>query len=338
MARQKAGTEFARIARIERLLSGAPAPGVEVGIGDDAAVLRARGPLVWSIDAQVEGVHFERRWLPGDAIGYRSFMAATSDLAAMGARPVAALSNLALPARFGEGELTALVEGQARAAKQARCPIIGGNLSRASELSITTSVLGTAARPLLRSTARPGDELWLLGEVGLAAAGLAALRRRTRPRGAAVERCIEAWRWPRARLDAGARLALCAHAAIDVSDGLAGDAAHIARASQVCIAIDAAKLRAALAPELGRAAALLGLDPLELALFGGEDYALLATGPRARRPRAARPIGLVERGQGVCIDDTGARRALGASFDHFAPSRRKVSGSRAASPRRAGPR
>src|SRR5687768_13323953 len=123
MARQKAGSEFERIARIERILSGASVRAIELGIGDDAAVLRARGRLVWSIDAQVEGVHFERRWLPGDAIGFRSFMAAASDLAAMGARPLAALSNLALPARFGDRELDELVRGQARAAERARCPV-----------------------------------------------------------------------------------------------------------------------------------------------------------------------------------------------------------------------
>jgi thiamine-monophosphate kinase len=108
-----------------------------------------------------------------------------------------------------------------------------------------------------------------------------------------------------------------ASAAIDVSDGLAGDAQHLAKASQVRIVFDAALLQRALAPDLIRAAERLGRAPLSLALEGGEDYALLATGRSERRPRGAKAIGSVERGRGVLVLQAGKRETLSGSFDHF---------------------
>lgn len=316
-------SEFSRIARIARILSSGDvrASGVELGIGDDAAVLRAKGRLVWTIDAQVEGVHFRREWVDWEGVGYRSFQAAVSDLAAMGAEPLGAVANLSLPRRFADRDLEALVRGQARAARECGCPLVGGNLSRSDELSITTSALGTARAPILRSGARPKHELWLVGDVGMAAFGLAALSgrfSRSRSR-AAVDACLERWRHPRALLREGLALVGRARAAIDVSDGLAGDAAHIAHASGVRVVIDETRLRGALTNELERAAAAFGVDPLEFALNGGEDYALLAAGPSARRPAVARVIGSIEGGRGVVLRGArGKRRPLGKGHDHFA--------------------
>ncbi|MGC4090493.1 MAG: thiamine-phosphate kinase [Polyangiaceae bacterium] len=320
MAARKKVSEFARIARIERLLAAhgpKPSSTLELGIGDDAALLRLRGRAVWTVDTQVEGVHFDRRWLSLEDIGYRSFQAAVSDLAAMGAEPLGALSSLALPSRLSERELERVVRGQADAAADCGCPIIGGNLSRAGELSVTTSVLGSVRRPLLRGAARAGDELWLIGDVGMAALGLFALSRGVSRRSAAVRACIERWRRPRALLREGLELSRRARAAIDVSDGLAGDAGHIARGSGVSLVFDAERLQAALTSELVRGAALLGLTALDLALGGGEDYALLCSGPAGRRPRFARVIGDVERGNGVWLSVSGRRKKLAGSFDHF---------------------
>lgn len=324
----QAGSEFARIALIARVLSesAGAAPDIEVGIGDDAAVLRARGRLVWTIDTQVENVHFDRRWVGWESVGYRSFQAAASDLAAMGARPVGALANLTLPARFGDRELSAFARGQARAARETRCPLIGGNLSKGGEFSVTTTVLGRATSPLLREGARGSDELWLIGDVGMAALGLGVLGGRW-SRGArspAVRRCISKWREPRALIDAGLALVGRARAALDVSDGLAGDAAHLAEASRVRVVIDAHALRAALSADLVVAARSVGADPLELALHGGEDYALLAAGPARRRPRAARVIGRVERGRGVFLDVDGKLAPLSRGYDHFAPRKART--------------
>lgn len=323
MARSK-GTEFSRIELIERVLSEdrVPMRGVKLGIGDDAAVVQASGRLVWTIDTQIEGVHFDRRWADLESLGYRSFQAALSDLAAMGARPLGALSNLALPTAFSDADLARLVRGQAEAARECRCPLIGGNLAKGQELSITTTGLGRGKKPILRSGALPGDELWLVGELGMAALGLRALATRV-PKTASIRRCVERWQRPRALLAEGRRLVGRARAAIDVSDGLGGDAAHLAASSGVRIVVVEALLRAALHPDLVSAAKKLQLEPLAVALAGGEDYALLAAGPGARRGSGVRVIGHLERGRGVVLEcASGKRRRLGPSYDHFASSAR----------------
>lgn len=322
--RRSPGSELDRIATLTRLLAVAPTPGVELAIGDDAAVVRARGRLVWTIDAAVEHVHFELGGMPTQDIGYRSFQAAVSDLAAMGARPLAALSNLCLPRDLPDREFERLVCGQAEAGRELECPIVGGNLTRGAELSLTTTVLGEVAKPLLRSGAKPGDELWLIGRVGMARAGYLASERRRARSSAALRACVAAFRRPRALLAEGRGLVGRARAALDVSDGLAGDAGQLARASGVRVVIAAEQLRGVLTPELVRAAAELGRDALELALVGGEDYALLAAGAPRRRPPFAARIGWIEPGEGAELEleqDRG-RRSLGAGFDHFAPARR----------------
>lgn len=292
-----------------------------IGIGDDAAVLRSlREPLVWTIDTSVEGVHFLRRWLSLEQIGERSFHAAASDLAAMGAKPVAALSNLTIPRSSNGRAAVEIARGQARAARALLCPMVGGNLSRGSEISVTTTVLGTARRPLLRSGACPGDELWLLGDVGLAGAGREWLSRR-RSAGARKDMatCVAAFRFPRARIREGQSLIGPARAAIDVSDGLAVDARRLAKASRVRVVLDEQALSAALRPELLHVASALGRSPLDLALYGGEDYALLASGPARRRPRGAKVIGRIDKGRGTVLARAGGQqRQLESGFDHFA--------------------
>lgn len=306
------------IALLDKVLGAAPRRGVEVAIGDDAAILTSSGRRwVWTVDVNVEGVHFRRAWLSLADVGWRSLQAASSDLAAMGARPVAALSSLILPASFSRAELGALGRGQARAARELGCQVVGGNISRGRELSVTTSVIGEVTRPVLRSGAKPGDELWLVGEVGLAAAGLAWLAagaRTTRD----ARRCVEAWRRPRALIRRGLELSRRAHAAIDVSDGLGGDAATLARASGVRLVIEAEAVRAVLAAELVSVAERLGRDSLQLALSGGEDYALVASGPRRARPAWARAIGRIERGRGALLERRDGRLTpLAAGFDHL---------------------
>jgi len=295
--------------------------GVELGIGDDAAVLAIGGErLVWTVDAQVEGTHFERAWLGLDAIGFRAFQAAASDLAAMGATPLAALSALTLPRGFSGAELARLSAGQAEAARACRCPIVGGNVARGPLLTLTTTLLGTAKKPLMRSGARPGDEVWLVGEVGLSAAGLALLMTgRTGARAASTRRALSAFRRPRALLTEGARLAGIAHAAIDVSDGLALDTSRMAQASGCRLVLEEAALTQVLTPELLKLAESVGRSALDLALTGGEDFALVATGTARQRPAFARRIGRCERGRGGVWERADGRTArLTGGFDHFA--------------------
>jgi thiamine-monophosphate kinase len=282
-------------------------------------VLRAGAERwVWTVDGSVEGVHFDRRWLSLEDVGWRSFQAAASDLAAMGARPIAALCNLALPESTSRSELAALARGQAAAARALRCPIAGGNLSRSRELAVTTTLLGRAARPILRSGARPGDELWLIGDVGLARAGLLALERGVRV-GPALRAAVAAWRRPRALVTRGLGLVGRARALLDVSDGLGGDLGHLAEASGVRAIVERARIEHALPRTLARAARALGVEALDLALAGGEDYALLAAGPAKLRPRFARTIGRIERGRGAWLEGArGERVRLGPGFDHLA--------------------
>lgn len=312
--------EFERIASIARLMGTPSGRLVEVGIGDDAAVLRlGRHRVVWTVDSSVQDVHFRLGWLDEADIGWRSFQAAASDLAAMGATPIGALSALELPSGFAERALSKLVKGQRDAAKSLGCPIIGGNLAAAGALAITTTLLGQTKRALLRSSARAGDELWLVGEIGLAAAGLACLSGGARKiGGSAADRCVAAWRRPNALIERGRALVARAHAVIDVSDGLLGDAQHLADASRVAIELDADAVTAVLADELRVVARKLSRSALDLAVCGGEDYALLATGPRSRRPSWARWIGNVVDGKGIWWNRQGIRRrAQRRGFDHF---------------------
>jgi len=280
------GTELARIALLAKRFGGAHGlkgdARIDVGIGDDAAVLEpAAAPLVWTIDAQVEGTHFRLDWLGWEDVGWRSFMAAASDLAAMGAVPLAALSALALADEVDDAALDALARGQADAASTVSAPIVGGNLARGKETSVTTTLLGYADRPILRSSARVGDGLYLAGAVGMAAAGLLALERGVASAAdPSIAACIQAWRRPRALIDRGLAMRGIASAALDISDGLSRDASHIAEASGVTLVVEEALLRARAAGTLTSAASLLGLDVLDLVLRGsGEDYALLVTSP-----------------------------------------------------------
>jgi thiamine-monophosphate kinase len=268
-----ASTELERIALLRALFEGSD-PRVAHGIGDDAAVLRALDePIVWTIDAQVDGTHFDRRWLTLEDVGWRSFMAAASDLAAMGARPIAALSALTLPSGLSDDDLVSLARGQRAAAARVGAPVVGGNLTRGRELSITTTLLGVASRPVTRRGARPGDGVFVTGPVGLAAVGLRMLR----GDGEHDEACVAAWRRPSAHTGLSSVIAAEASAAIDVSDGLARDAAHLAEASGVCITFDAAALCALGGSALSLGARAVGADALALALGGGEDYVVLLT-------------------------------------------------------------
>jgi thiamine-monophosphate kinase len=299
------------------------APQVSLGIGDDAAVLAAGSePWVCSVDASVQGVHFDLRFLGLEDVGYRSFQAAVSDLAAMGARPRAALSALVLPRWLSAADIDRLTAGQAKASQETDCPIVGGNLARGGELSVTTTVLGQAERPIPRSGARPGEQLWLVGELGLAAAGLSALRSSSRAHPSeepapALARCIQAWRRPRALIAEGRELVGRASAVIDVSDGVAADAVRLAEQSRVRLVIDRERLRATLSGALLEGARRLRRSPLQLALSGGEDYALLATGPRALRPPSARTIGFVTTGSGAFVAHGPRLRPLRGGFDHL---------------------
>ncbi len=235
------------------------------GVGDDAALLRVPSgeELVVSTDASVEGVHFRRDWMSAAEIGERAAAAALSDLAAMAAAPLGMLLALAVPASW-QDELLDLARGVGAAAAGARCPIVGGNLSRATELSLTITVLGATATPLRRTGARVGDRLFVTGRLGGPGAALRALLAGERPAPAHRARFVA----PVPRLAEARWLAEHGvHAAIDISDGLLADAAHLARASGVSFSID-----------LSRVPCIAGVSRSDAAA-SGEEYELLVTVP-----------------------------------------------------------
>ncbi len=321
MAPEKGASEWGRIARLRALFAAGRASasqGVEVDIGDDAAVLAPMlGHEVLSVDAVVEGVHFRREWLSLRELGARAVSAALSDLAAMGAEARVVLLSLALPPWVTDDGLDALALGVRDACDAAGARVVGGNLARAGELSIHTTVVGrTTEPPIRRRGAAPGHAVFVTGTVGEAALGLAALQA-GRGEEPALRPFVERWRRPRPRLGEGRRLVDVASAGIDVSDGLAQDLGHIAEASGVGIRISASEL------PLGRgfveACALLGADPVALALSGGEDYELAFTAPLSLvASELATPIGMVvDQPRGVTVLDARGRAMTVAGFDHF---------------------
>jgi thiamine-monophosphate kinase len=312
-------TEFERIARLRQLFQSAPSERIALGIGDDAAVLNPSSrSCVWTVDTAVEGVHFSRSFMGLEDVGYRAFMAAASDIAAMGGRAAAALCAWVLPSELTEAEFDRLAAGVARAAELCGCAVVGGNLARGNELSLTTTVLGDCHGALaLRRGARPGDSLFVTGTLGGAALGLRALQagRASEPLFAT---CVERFLRPRARLDVAEMIAARAHACIDVSDGLVQDLMHLCESSGVTAVIDLAAIPAT--PGMREGAPQLGAAIDTLLLAGGEDYELLFAANPARIPaELATPIGRFELGEpGVTVrGESGLPTALPAGFDHF---------------------
>jgi thiamine-monophosphate kinase len=309
--------EFERIARL-RSLFARPSNAVLLGIGDDCAVLAPGDkPRVWTVDAAVSGVHVDLRFTSLEAAGYRAFMSAASDLAAMGAHAVAALSALVLPRELSDPQLDQLAEGIARAADACSCPVVGGNLARGGELSITTSVLGECTgRVLTRAGARPGEHLYVTGPLGGAALGLARLSQGLSI--AAPDAFARAFLFPRARLDLSPLLAEHASCAIDVSDGLFADLTHLCQASGVCVELELAQVPTL--AEMASVAQQAGLDRDALVLAGGEDYELLFTGPPGLPAALGTRIGAVHAGPAeVRVLDADGKIVVPrvAGFDHF---------------------
>jgi thiamine-monophosphate kinase len=278
------------IARIRRALPARRVPGLVLGIGDDAAVLRPNRAVDWviSCDAFLEGVHFLAATHPPETVGYRALARASSDLAAMGAYPRFFLLTLALPpGRVGRW-LDRFLHGLARAAKRFGLVLVGGDTSRQPRVVISITVLGEvpAGRALRRAGARPGDLLYVSGRLGAAALGLELLRR-------GLGRRRRFRRLLRPHLDPPIRLALgqwlarrrLASAMIDTSDGLSTDLTHLVEAGGVGARLERSRLPLAAVP---RELVALGIDPLELAINGGEDYELLFTVPRRLRPAIPR--------------------------------------------------
>ena len=249
---------------------------VFVGPGDDAAVLRTpKGHVVVSTDVLVEGRHFRRDWADARDIGRRAAAANLSDVNAMGGTAHSLTVGLAAPASIPVRWALDLADGIAEEAALVGASIVGGDLTIASQVVISITVLGTCeVAPVLRGGARPGDVVALAGRQGWAAAGLAVLGRGFR----SPRVLVEAYKRPEPPYAAGVAAARAgATAMIDVSDGLLADVGHIASASGV--AIDLSRGAFTLADPMHAVGSALGVDPMEFILGGGDDHAIVATFP-----------------------------------------------------------
>lgn len=293
--------------------------GVWLGAGDDAAVVDG-GRLVLSSDLTVEDVHFRRSWVTFAEVGERAVTAAASDLAAMAAAPVAVLISLAVAAEEADVVLSQLGDGIGTALGKLGAPLVGGDLSTSpGPVFIDVTVVGSCDEPVKRSGALGGDELWVTGVLGGSAGAVRVWRENGQPTPGLRESFVR----PTARIAEARWLAGQGHvrAMIDLSDGLVGDAGHLAAASSVRVVID--PRRVPVHPDL------TGDDALSLAMSGGEDYELCfasppgVTGPRVGEFRerfgiALTRVGHLEEGSGVEIVGVGdAPRGVAGGFDHF---------------------
>jgi thiamine-monophosphate kinase len=333
--------EFDLIARLVETVADARRDGasewgarIAVASGDDAAVTVPTGATATSVDSLVEGVHFRRRTAPLGSVGRKALAAALSDLAAMGAAPGEAYVQLGVPDDLDEAGCLELGEGLAQVAAEHDVAVLGGDVTRTPAIWIAITVVGHAGSAdelVRRAGASPGDVLAVTGELGGAAAGLLVL---DRPElGAAVgadvadalrRRQLE----PVPRLGAGRALAAAgASAMIDVSDGLGGDAGHLATASGVRLVIELERLP--VQAGVGEVAGAAGVDAGDLATGRGEDYELLVTLPPERVDEASAgvaatgsaltPIGVVERGKGVALRAPDGSERQAAGFDQLRP-------------------
>ena len=329
--------EFGFLRRVSEQLA-CDDPRVIVGPGDDAAVVEAAPGvrLVITTDAMQDGVHFRLDWWRPADIGYRATAAALSDIAAMGAAPLAVVASWSAAPEMTVDAAEEMLAGVAQAARDVGAGLVGGDIAGAGRLWLALTAVGLQQgdRVLLRSGARPGDALLVTGTVGDSGVALALAAAGELRDGAASadhQHLLERHVRPQPRVGPGLVLArdLAVHAAIDLSDGLVQDAGHIAAGSGVGIRL---RLDAVPLSEAARGLSPAGsdLDTRLAAMTSGEDYELLCAVEGSEAGRVAEhveratqvpmtAVGEVVEGEGVSvIDETGAEIEVpSGGWDHF---------------------
>ena len=290
--------ELGLLAELERL-------GLTVDVAHDAALLS--GGLVVTQDALVEGVHFRLDWISWRDLGYKAAAVNISDLAASAAEPEALIVSLGLPPSTLVADVVELYEGIA----EAGVPVRGGDTTSADRAYLSVTALGHSAHVPGRAGARPGDLVVVTGPLGAAGAGLLSLEA-----GRLDDPLVRAHNRPPLRLAEGRALGAVATALMDISDGLATDAGHIARRSGCRLAIELA--RVPVAAGVAEVATGAGRTRWELACAFGEDYELLATvPPEAPLPPGCSVVGRCEQGEGAVFLDAGGAPVTLHGWEHF---------------------
>jgi len=328
--------EFGLIQRFRRS-TRSQGPGLQLGIGDDAALTSLPSPQIVTCDLLLEGVHFQRRWHPLRLLGRKALSVNLSDIAAMGGIPRFALLGLGLPKNMSVTEADALRQGFLEVARENQVELIGGDTCASDRVVLAVTVLGQTGRHpcVRRSGARPGDAIFVTGTLGDAAWGLELLRRSRRAgvRHPAVRRLLD----PAPRVKLGQKLAAFASAMIDLSDGLLTDLGHVLEESRGLAArIEVAALP--LSKTFRRYFRIKGAPSgkaLALAAAGGEDYELLFTAApqaQAKLARLAAAFGIpITRIGGMVAAARPSLRLVGpggelvplpqARFEHFRKAR-----------------
>jgi thiamine-monophosphate kinase len=310
------------IAQIREMGQRSKRAGIVYGIGDDCAVLRlGRGnDSLVTTDFCLEGVHFRRDWHSPEWAGHRCVARGLSDIAAMGGQPVAVFLSLALPRHLPQSWVPRFMRGLIQLAKKHGAALAGGDTTQSpSEILADIIVVGRVpkGKAILRSGARPGDRIYVSGELGGSAAAVTKMKAGPKKKLNAREYSRHFFPEPRVEVGRVLRERKLVSAMIDVSDGLSTDLSHICEESGVGAEIDGKRIpRAA----IGKQSRLVNLD---LALHGGEDYELLFTAPAGRRiPEsvggvALTLIGKVTRGRGVFIQDGRRLKLHPRGWEHF---------------------
>jgi len=299
------------LAAISAIFSRSADESVLVGIGDDAAVIKAAlTPIALASDMAVEGTHFSRNWSSLYEIGAKITAANLADIFAMGGRPEYLLVSAALPKSITVEEVEELALGIADEAALVGASVVGGDLASSEKIVISISAFGAVGRPILRSGAKVGDQVVVSKLPGESAAGLEYLKR------GVLDSSSAHHRHPTVDYQSAQAISAIAHSMIDVSDGLVSELSHLASASGVGIAIERDLLASSSDyADLARVAADLGVDVWQWVLHGGEDHIFLATIPRETSiPKGFMVIGDVIEGSRVTVDGFVAEHE---GFSHF---------------------
>lgn len=283
-----------------------------VGIGDDAAIVKANNLQVLTTDCHVDEVHFSRKWFSPEQIGMKAIEANVSDVAAMGGKPKFVLVSLILPKELSVEFFDRMYKGMWKSCKKHSMEIVGGNITSGKQLSISITILGQVTKPCLRSTAKAGDLIFVSGYLGGSMAGLKLFQKGIKCH-EKVKRC---YLEPKADIISSERNSFFVNAMIDVSDGLASEIIHICNESRCGAVVH--KDNIPVAEEVCKVAYFFGDAPKDYALYGGEDFGLVYTVPEKNLNKVSGfLIGEITKKRGIFLYSNGKKKILKGGYEHF---------------------